>query len=164
MFQWLCHSVSEADFTGYSILVCRPQWCVKWEGMQCFGKSNLRPVFVFLALFCNQEAGSKAHRNSLFPLASQQQCPTPTSNPKKKKNYIQLRQGHWAALLLSWVSLSCTTDLSRQLIGRLFAVSREHMHTYVHIDVFKKTQILAAIFWQLIATCSLWEERGVLGR
>jgi len=22
-------SESEADFTGYSILVCRPQWCVK---------------------------------------------------------------------------------------------------------------------------------------
>lgn len=65
---------------------------VKWEGMQCFGKSNLRPVFVFPALFCNQEAGSKEAQLNSFPLVSQQQSQILTS--KQKPFIFQLRQGH----------------------------------------------------------------------
>lgn len=59
-----------ADLSGSSILGSGPQWCVKWEGMLCFGKSNLRLVCFPRPLL--QLGGGR--RNSKFQRLSVNPC------------------------------------------------------------------------------------------
>lgn len=105
--------------------------------MQCFGKSNLRPVFVLLVSFCNREADSKKTPLSLsdFFFSVSKHCPTPTSN---KRLFSQIQGKGGRKTLLSRVSVAILPLLHNRLdlIGRISHTASVNVRAHACLYIF----------------------------